>query len=313
MRGIREAGLALSAVAICVAGLLAAQGCSAILGVESDRHVVVQGDTGDFVPDVGAPDAGVDAAVPVGVGPWDCLGHTVPNDPSTQVDLSVLLFDPLQSSTAAGSVDGGSDLDTVNYTPLPGVALQLCAVRDPNCSAPSPTILSDDAGIALFRIQGDFVGFFELSRDDLLPASFYPGKLLANQATAVFPTYDFTPSGFRALAGTVTTSPLALDRDGGLGHAFITIYDCQDHQAAGVSLTIDNSTPQTVLFYTENGLPTSKAKQTDNFGLTGAVNVPVGSLTVHATLAATLVPIGTANIIIRPGAITFAWVRARTL
>ena len=292
--------------------LLGAYGCSGVLGIQADRYLVTDAGSG---AEAGPVDAGADAPLePVEAGPWGCLGQPVdPVNPAAQVDLTVLLFDPLQNSTAAGSVDGGSDLVTTSYTPLTGVSIRYCSVRDPSCNNPSPWVVSDSAGLSEFHVPGDFAGFFEFQRSDLLPASFYPGRLLDKETPITFPSYDFSADGLQVLASTVTTSAIATDPDGGLGHAFITMYDCQDHQAAGVSLTIDNSTPETVVFYTVGGLPTSKTMQTDNYGLAGAVNVPVGSLTVNATLAATLTPIGSINVIIRPGAITFGWVRVRTL
>lgn len=281
-------------VLLAACGLVGAHGCAGVLGIESDRHLV--------------------AANAADAGPWSCLG-TPPKlgDPSAKVTLTVLLFDGVSNETSAGSVDGGSDLVAVDYTPLTGAQIRYCGIRDPNCDSPSPAVTTDDAGLATFQVPGDFAGFFDVQRSDLVPASFYPGGLVADQAAQTLPTYDFTPASLSLLASTVTTSKIALDTDGGLGHIFVTIYDCNDHQASGVSLTIDNSAAQTVIFYSSGGLPTTKTSQTDNYGLAGAVNVPTGSLTVKATLAAQLLPIGTINVPIRPGAITFAYLRVRTL
>jgi hypothetical protein len=306
----------LASVALTVLGLVGAHGCASVFGVDSDRYLVTRDAGGLREGGPSLADAGVDAAILVAVeaGPWDCLGLPVkPVDPATKVDLHVLLFDPLQTSTAAGSVDGGSDLVTVDYTPLVAVSLRSCALKDLSCSTPSPEVLTDDAGLAEFHVAGDFVGFFEIARSDLIPATFYPGSLLSGDTAPTFPTYDFTPDGLDLLASTVTNKSISLDPDGGLGHAFVTMYDCHDHQAPGVSLSIDNSSPETVTFYSVGGLPTTKTKQTDAFGLAGAVNVPVGSLAATATLVATGATLGTINITIRPGAITFAWVRVRTL
>ena len=63
-----------------------------------------------------------------------------------------------------------------------------------------------------------------------------------------------------------------------MGHAVVTIYDCQDHQASGVSVTYDNLGPQSVPYYFSNGLPAKEETKTDGYGLAGAVNVPVGTL-----------------------------------
>jgi hypothetical protein len=289
---------------LAVCGLFGAHGCASVLGIESERHLVAVNDGGGSGLDGSAVDA----------GPWFCLG-TPPKlgDPSAKVALTVLLFDGVSNETSAGSVDGGSDLVAVDYTPLTGASIRYCGIRDPNCGSPSPAVITDDAGLATFQVAGDFAGFFDMQRSDLVPASFYPGNLVAGDPAQMLLTYDFTPANLSLLASTVTSSRIALDTDGGLGHIFVTIFDCNDHQAAGVSLTIDNSAAQTVVFYSSGGLPTTKTNETDSYGLAGAVNVPIGALTVKATLAAQLLPIGTINVPIRPGAITFAYVRVRTL
>jgi hypothetical protein len=40
--------------------------------------------------------------------------------------------------------------------------------------------------------------------------------------------------------------------------------------------------------------------------------MPVGNLTIKATLASNLMPLGSAVVLIRPGALTNAWIRLRT-
>jgi hypothetical protein len=176
---------------------------------------------------------------------------------------------------------------------------------------PSAPEVTDDAGVAHFPLKGDFAGFFTLERSDLVPAALYPGNLLAGHPSETFPWAAITPSGFQSLTAIVTSSAPALDQDGGLGHTFVTVYDCHDHQAAGVSFTYSNSSDKAVVFYMNSGLPTTQESQTDNYGLGGEINVPIGALTVHATLASNLLPIGGVNIVIRPGAITYANIRVR--
>ena len=65
-------------------------------------------------------------------------------------------------------------------------------------------------------------------------------------------------------------------------------------------------------YYLAGGLPTTGASETDSLGGGGAVNVPVGPLTITATLAGTNKTLGSMKIYIVPGTETYAWVRVRT-
>jgi hypothetical protein len=289
---------------------LASTACQLIAGIQ-DRTV-------DPIVDVPDSGAGVHDAAPDTVapsGPWGCVSAPPEKlDPSLQVAARLQVFSAVQPSEASGMVDGGSDLNTVSATWLPGVSVVMCILRDPGCSHPTPTppALTDDGGSATFQLTGDFSGFFSLTRPDLVPFSFYPGNLLAGATSTNLPTYGIDPGNFSVLAAAVTTSPLSFDQDGGLGHTFVNVYDCEDHQAPGVTLTYSNGGPETATFYMKDGLPNTMATETDAYGIGGAVNMPVGNLTIKATLASNLMPLGSAVVLIRPGALTNAWIRIRT-
>lgn len=235
-----------------------------------------------------------------------------PLDPALEVTATLQVFDAVQSSVASGAVDGGSDLNTVSAAWLAGVSVVTCTIRDPGCANGTSPILTDDAGSATFHLTGAFSGFFELTRSGLVPWTFYPGNLLAGQASTNLPTFGIDPTDFSLLASAVTTAPLGFATDGGVGHTFVSVYDCEDHQAPGVTLTYSNAGAGTAVFYMKDGLPNTMATQTDAYGIGGAVNMPIGNLTVKATLAANLAPLGSAVVLIRPGALTHAWIRVRT-
>jgi hypothetical protein len=299
------------------AGLLAGAGCSTVMGIDADRYVAVDKDAAadasaedprdaalETTTAINQRDGGVDAAA---VGPWDCLNQPPEKlDPDLHVDVKVQVMDAIQPSTAAGAIDGGSDLDTVTGDWLPGVSVRVCTVLDPDCQNASKPVLTNEAGIAEFDLTGDFSGFFDLRRSDLVPATLYPGHLLAGQMTASVPAYGIRPTAFQALAMSADTTVI-LGADAG-----VTIYDCQDHQASGVSLTYSPSDPGAVPFYFYGGLPSAQATETDGYGLGGIVNVPTGTLMVKATLASNMTPVGSAAFDVRPGALTFAWIRARS-
>jgi hypothetical protein len=288
---------------------MASTACQLIAGIQ-DR-------TAD--PIVDAPDsgAGVGDAAPdtfvVPPGPWGCV--SVPNeslDPNLEVTAKLQAFNAVDPSTASGAVDGGSDLNTVSATWLPGVSVVMCTLRDPGCTSGTKPVLTDDGGSTTFHLTGDFSGFFSLTRSDLVPFSFYPGNLLAGATSTNLPTYGIDPLNFSVLAAAVTMAPLSFDQDGGLGHTFVNVYDCEDHQAPGVTLTYSNGGSETATFYMKDGLPNTMAMQTDAYGIGGAVNMPIGNLTIKATLASNLMPVGSAVVLIRPGELTNAWIRVRT-
>ncbi|MGH7272240.1 MAG: hypothetical protein ACREJ3_17560 [Polyangiaceae bacterium] len=286
---------------------VALAGCAAVLGIDDNRHLTE--------PDAGAGNRASDAggeASPEG-GPWSCVSNPPEvTDPSMPIDLTLDVMDALQPSVAAGSIDGGSDLDTVSGTFLAGVSVRACALLDPECANASTPIATGDAGTAEFHLTGAFSGFFALSRSDLIPVTLYPGNMLTGQTVVSFPSYDLTPSGLQLLASSVSSMVTpSLDPHGTLGHALIQIYDCADHQGAGVSLAYSASGPQTTAFYFKGGLPTLAARETDSYGLGGAINLPSGSITVTGSLKDGT-SVGSTTFNVRPGAVTFAWIRVRS-
>jgi hypothetical protein len=301
------------------AGMLAGAGCSTLLGVENDRYVAVKEDasSGDR-GDAGSADSGEDAPIHIDAtseaipaGQWDCLNDVGQSDLSAPIDVTVVVFNPEFSSISLSAVDGGSDLDTVSATWLPGVAVRPCTLIDTRCMDAQDAALTDEAGRAEFNLAADFSGFFELRRTDLVPGALYPGRFVAGESAVNFPAYGITPTLFETLAESTGTQ-VDLAADAGVGHAVVTIYDCQDHQAPGVSLTYDNLGHQSVPFYFSGGLPSISETATDSYGLGGAVNVPVGVLKVSATLPLNPAPIASITVDIRPGSISYALIRVRS-
>jgi hypothetical protein len=291
-------------VAAGTVAALAASGCSTILGIESDRHLV-------------ASDGGAGADADASPGPWDCLQSAGSGPQSlAPLALSLIVMDGLQPEVAAGSVDGGSDLETVSGAYLPGISVRSCALLDPDCVSGSTPVVTDDAGLAQMSVAGTFSGFFRLSgpmgTEQAVPVNLYPGRLLASDQGTRLPAYELSPDGIQTLAITITTTPLSLDPDGGVGHVLANVYDCQDHQAAGVVLHLDTTGAETQAFYFKDSVPNSSATQTDSFGLGGAINVPVGTQTLSASIADGGASLGTTTITVHAGQVTWAWLRVRS-
>jgi hypothetical protein len=102
-----------------------------------------------------------------------------------------------------------------------------------------------------------------------------------------------------------------LDAGAGLGEVFVIIHDCNDHRLTGVTLALSRTGPETLPFYIISGVPNTTVNVTDSEGVGGAVNVPQGSLKITATSLATTTTVGTADVYIRPGELTYAWIRPR--
>jgi hypothetical protein len=281
---------------------------AAFVGAVCSNHVCVtppdpaDGDTADVT------DAG---AVSIEAGPWSCL-DLPPQvvDPNARVEVEIRALDALKPLTPGGAT-GGSDLTIIAGTPFPGVRVQACTVLDPSCTAPvTAAIMTDDAGFGHFTVQGDFAGFYELTRDDLLPTTLYPGQLVAGELKAETPAPLLGNTGVAALA-TAIGVPFIDDPDAGVGHLFINAFDCEDRHAPGVSFTISSHGPQTTSFYTKGGFPSTSADRTDGLGAGGAVNVPIGLATVSAMQSDTKRPLGSISVVIRSRAATFAWIRMR--
>ncbi len=298
----RGSGRTPAATAGGAAAVLAAAGCTTLLNIQADRYVV-------------ATDASADAGSAPGA--WDCL-QDAGSSPysSAPLQITLVVMDGLQPELAAGSVDGGSDLETVSGAYLPGVSVQSCSLLDPDCMSGSTRVTSDDAGNVAMSVPGDFSGFFRLQGAvggaDGVPVSLYPGRLLASDPGTRLPAYEISQDEMRILASTLTSTPVSLDPAGSVGHVLVNVYDCEDHQAAGVVLHLASTGDQTEAFYMKDGVPDPRATETDAFGLGGAINVPVGTQTVSAAIAGGGPSLGTTTITVHPGQITWAWVRVRS-
>jgi hypothetical protein len=281
-------------------------GCSEILGITSDRHIGnAQGDAD--VPD--ASDMGLDAGTEA-AGPWDCLDQPPEAlDPTATVDFALLAYSAVQPFTE--SSDGGSDISPMTYTPFAGVSARACPdLLDPTCSAGTLWVLTSDAGLADFKVHGDFNGMFEVTRPDLIPMNYYPGQMQSGQ-----PTQRGSVSMMNAqnasLIGQELGVPLDLGADSGAGMIFLGVYDCNDHRAPGVTFGISNPGPTTIVFYLANGFPSTSATTTDNkLGGGGVINVPAGTSMLTATLNGRR--IGSANVVVRAGTIVQLSFRTRT-
>lgn len=201
----------------------------------------------------------------------------------------------------------------LSYAGVPGVAVQGCNALDVVCSAPiSGPVVTSDAGEATIVTYDNFDGFFQFSASGYVPATLYMGNLAPGISTFAPPAEILSTAGAGSFSAALGV-PISLDAGAGVGLVFLQVFDCFDRHAAGVTFTMSSVGPDTVLWYGQNAIPSTSARQTDSLGTGGAVNVPAGSLLVTATLAATGQTVGTRDIfVVRDGQMTTGWVRAQT-
>jgi hypothetical protein len=324
---IKARGRELSAAAAAVPALvaLALASCQQILSIDSDRHVMV-----DSPPDSGAPPAPDTGAPPADAadepsGPWDCVG--APNQvfpAGAMTDVHLITTNSLMPILTAQTVDGGSALDPVMYTPLVGEQVRACPeLYDGKCMGGTPYETSDEGGVASFTLPNSFAGYYQFNDPSLFTTAFFPSQMLAGDKQMTMAATLLPLAATMSLGALLNGITLSYDTDGGtLGHVLLTIYDCHDHSAPGVVFIPSATAPQngqyqTLIFYTQGSgvgseLPNASAVATDNSGTGGLLNVPKGVFTVTAKLASTGKTLGLINMLVNPGVASSGVLRVRT-
>ncbi len=252
-------------IAAMTLGVVAATACSALISLDAvqcktnadcaiglpggvcvDSVCMAATASGDAGHDGGADSSdasgpGDDSDVDAALDPWRCVADPPEQlDPSAELTLTIRTFDALKPIVTAGA-SGGSDLDVVSATALPGVLMQPCNVLDTQCvNAVADAGTTDDSGTAVFVVPGNFAGYFEMTQATLFPSTFFPGNPLPDASSQSDPVPLLSVSGAQELAQTLGV-PLATDPDSGVGHGFFLIYDCDDRHAAGVSISLGDA------------------------------------------------------------------------
>jgi hypothetical protein len=281
-----------------------ALGCNLIMDLGRFSEAVSTDGGGERPGDGGVVDDG---------GPFGCLllpPETL--DPSA-VTVQVLVTNSTAPSETAGSIDGGSDLIDVVYTPYPGMAVVPCNILDPTCSMPlANSQVTDGGGVVTFSLTGTFNGLFYFTSPSTVPSLFFPGPLLAEDKSVQLFTAALTSEAEQALNSAINNAVI-LDASAGLGEVFLSVYDCNDHRLAGVTFSFNNPGTQQLPFYLISGIPNTATELTDYDGVGGAVNVPSGSQKITATYVATSTTLGTTDVYVQGGALTIGYIRTRAL
>ena len=196
--------------------------------------------------------------------------------------------------------------DILTQQPMAQVEARLCRRTDVNCSEPqSPVVLSDERGLVRFDVENEdpvqgFTGYARLTRNDLMPALYFFNPPIEG-STEMLPVQLLRLSVVGALTQQVGVS-LNFER----GVVLLSAFDCRNEPAAGVTVTTDDPSNVSELFYSVGGLPQATATSTDDSGYAGLINVPPGKLSITGRLMPTRRVLGTINLLVGPGSITYS-------
>ncbi len=261
-RTLSAAFVATVGAASASASLLVA--CSAVLGIDSDRHVVASlGDT-DSGPSV-VSDAGVDSGVPAN---WACIDTAVPTPSTDPVKIKLFVNDV--STASKGDYAGSA---------VVGAKIRACGTLDLVCASPIAATTSDDAGIAQLTLPPQFRGYYELTADGFTPSVI--SRPPQNRS-------EYSQQGLANLTLIELGGGLAgLTVDANLAIAIVSVIDCNNAPAANMVIDVGDLGPGEQVVYLEKTLPTASAHGTDETGSAIIYNVPLGTLTVAAKFANT--------------------------
>ena len=286
IRGKIEAVVALGA-ASAVAALCAAVltgGCSAVLGIESDRHVVVKGETDSGAAVVA--DAGSDSGVPAN---WACIDQLPTAAATTPVQLKLFVNDV---STASTNFAG---------TPIALAEVRACGTLDLVCASPLATATSDDGGIAVLTVPPQFRGYYELSANGYTPSLI--SRPPQNDS-------EYSQQGVANLTLIALGGQLAgVTADPNLGLAIVSVIDCDNAPAANMIIDVGEQGPGEKIVYLDKSLPTAAAKATDSTGSALVYNAQPGTLTVTAKFADTGRTVRSISTLARSKWVTYVQIR----
>jgi len=217
---------------------------------------------------------------------WSCLG-TTPEPPAVTDEFDVTF----------------TVQHLVSQKALPGVKVRLCLKLDVACTnSVSGEQQTDESGKVTFKIRAGFDGYARIEGDAIIPGLFFFNPPLARDLPSVL--ISIGSQDVIALLAQQAGAVQSADR----GLALLSVRDCKGAPGEGVQLSTGAADPKAVLFYSEQGLPSSSAKQTDSSGYGGLLNAAPGTLTFSATVASTGQRVGQTTLLVQSGAITYGTV-----
>lgn len=191
-------------------------------------------------------------------------------------------------------------VDVISELPIAGVAGQLHPKIDSDLIRPiGDPFFSDADGIIAFTVDKGFDGFAALSHNAIAPSLYFfnpPATSNSTWAPARLTSMETAAGLVSQLGGTI---------DPTRGFIIVTAEDCNGDPAEGISYTSREADSKTQVFYSVDGLVTTKTSATDPSGYGGFIAVRPGSVSItgsHETHG----KIGEISLFVRAGEVSYS-------
>lgn len=190
----------------------------------------------------------------------------------------------------------------VSGRPPEGLSARACAKIDVNCTMPlaGPATVEVDGAVHLAVPYG-FDGYVELTSATTVSTMFFLNRELRRDASEALNIIGLDAFGALAAQANVMLDPA-------LGHLLIRAFDCAGAPADGVQVSNNGGG---LAFAFIDGLPVAGVDVTSAQGLGGFVNVPLGFAVLQGVLVDGNRLLGTSNVLVREGWLSYGDVEPR--
>jgi hypothetical protein len=187
----------------------------------------------------------------------------------------------------------------ITQMPLSGIRARVCRRLDVLCSTPlGEERVTDAQGNVTLDVDASFEGYVYFEGTDVRGLYFFNPPVVRDLSEISLSIGNREVIGLLAAQAGAVQAP-------GRGVILLSAHDCTGAPAAGITIAAVDAPPDTVPFYSEQSLPSGSAKQTDDTGYGGLLNVEPASVTFTATIAKTQRRLGQITVLARDGAITY--------
>ncbi len=178
-----------------------------------------------------------------------------------------------QPSPATATLTRVVPVTTIFGDPLPFVPVLLCNIVDTECTAPTASLMTDEAGLLTLELEPDFTGYLDIKLDEFFPQMNFLPKLLAEETTLL----AVTLSPVQVIAGLAQAVGAAPDPE--RGHIVMSSVSCLG-EAPDVALEAPRADEQAIPYYVLDGVPQANLNATTEDGSGGYLNFRTGNATV---------------------------------
>jgi hypothetical protein len=201
---------------------------------------------------------------------------------------------PTEGEMVAFTVHTTAFLDSSNYK---DVTIRACPRSDYDCQSPIDTQKTGADGLTTLHVPSGFTGYFDATADNTLESLVYLSWPLVRDATYELQLGPYSLYQTLVMSGGGTV-------DDTKGAVFVYTEDCLGNPAPGIKLGID---PLNIAdaFYFLGGSPVATQMETAAEAIGGYSNVDPGTVTLTATLSATMKQVASFTVQVRKQTLTF--------